>query len=68
MAEGAGNYEQETTELQLRQALYDGSGRFARHLGDFPENFNGSYYKIRQTLQGAAGRTRVENGMENGMS
>jgi len=66
MAEGAGHYEQNTVELQIREALKDGSGRFARHLGNFPENFNGSYYKIRQTLQN--GRTRVENGMETGLS
>jgi len=68
LAEGAGHYEQETTELQLRQALVDGSGRFARHLWSFPENFSGSYYKIRQTLQSRSGRSQVENGMEEGIS
>lgn len=68
MAEWKGHYEQNTVELQLREALEDGSGRFAEHLGRFPENFSGSYYKIRQTLQSAGGRTRVENGMETGMS
>lgn len=68
MAQGAGHYEQNTVELQLRQALVDGSGRFARHLGSFPENFNGSYYRVRQTLQSSDGRGRVENGMETGLS
>lgn len=68
MAEGAGHYEQETTELQLRQALVDGSGRFARHLASFPENFSGSYYRVGQTLQSRSGRGRVENGMESGLT
>lgn len=69
MAEGKGHYEQETTQLQLRQALVDGSGRFAKGLGRFPENMSGSYYKIRNTLQGASGRARLEAGMtESGIS
>ncbi len=68
MAEGAGHYEQTTVEKQLREALVDGSGRFARNIARFDENFTGSYYKIGQTLQSNAGRTRVENGMETGMN
>jgi peptidoglycan hydrolase-like protein with peptidoglycan-binding domain len=64
MAEGKWHYENESNELNIRQSLVDGSGRFARHLASFSENFTGSYYKIGQTLQGRASRTRVENGME----
>lgn len=67
MAEGKGHYENESTEANIRQALIDGSGRFARHLGSFPENFSGSYYRIRQALQSGGSRARLENGMEQGV-
>ncbi len=66
MAEGKGHYEAETAELDIRKALVDGSGRFARSLGKFPENFSGSYYRIRQALQW--NRTKLENGMETGIT
>jgi hypothetical protein len=59
MAEGKGHYE--NLETALAEALVDGSGRFATSLGRFPENFNGSYYRIRQALQGRRGE--LETGM-----
>jgi peptidoglycan hydrolase-like protein with peptidoglycan-binding domain len=66
MAEWTGNYENVSNEINIRQALIDGSGRFAIHLGTFPENFTGSYFKIGQTLQGKSSRARIENGMKQG--
>lgn len=61
MAEGKGHYEND--ETALTDALVDGSGRFARGLGRFPENLNGSYYKIQQKLQSSVGRADLEAGM-----
>ncbi len=66
MAQGKGHYE--NRETALAEALVDGSGRFARGLGRFPENFNGSYYKVQQKLQSAGGRAELEAGMKQGIS
>ena len=61
MAEGKGHYEDQ--ETALADALYHGSGIFSDYMRTLGENFEGSYYRIAETIEEPAKRDALHEKM-----
>ncbi len=61
MAEGKGHYENK--ETALADALFHGSGIFADYMRTLGEDFEGSYYRIAQTVEQPAKRDALHEKM-----